>query len=118
MAQRANLELRKDITERKRMEDERQVFVSLLDNSSDFIGVADPSGKPLYLNPAGRNMVGLAKDLPSNRLRSPTTTRPTSGHSLPTWSSRICSSVAGGRVRRAFGTGKRAKRFQSRTSTS
>ena len=54
----------RDITERKRMEDERQVFVSLLDNSSDFIGVADPSGKPLYLNPAGRKMVGLAKDRP------------------------------------------------------
>jgi PAS domain S-box-containing protein len=49
----------RDITERKRIEDERRVFVSLLDNSPDFVGIADPSGKPIYLNPAGRRMVGL-----------------------------------------------------------
>jgi PAS domain S-box-containing protein len=44
--------------------DERQVFAALIENSSDFIGIADPSGKPLYLNPAGRRMVGLAPDFP------------------------------------------------------
>src|SRR5262249_21663555 len=27
--------------------------------SSDFIGIADPNGRPTYLNPAGRRMVGL-----------------------------------------------------------
>jgi PAS domain S-box-containing protein len=54
----------RDITRRKRLEDERQVFVSLLDNSSDFIGIADPDGKPIYLNPAGRSMVGLPLDYP------------------------------------------------------
>ena len=36
----------RDITERKQVEDQRQVFVSLLDNSIDFIGIADPTGKP------------------------------------------------------------------------
>ena len=59
----------RDIRERKRVEDERQVFVSLLDNSSDFIGVADPTGKPVYLNPAGRRMVGLAPDFPVERIQ-------------------------------------------------
>ena len=54
----------RDITERRRIEDERQVFVSLLENSSDFIGIADPNGKPIYLNPAGRRMVGLARRFP------------------------------------------------------
>jgi PAS domain S-box-containing protein len=54
----------RDISDRKRIEDERQVFVSLLDNSSDFIGIADPNGKPIYLNPAGRRMVGFPADLP------------------------------------------------------
>ncbi len=34
----------RDISERRRVEDLRQVFVSLLDNASDFIGIADPSG--------------------------------------------------------------------------
>ncbi len=59
----------RDISERKRVEDERQVFVSLLENSSDFIGIADPGGKPVYLNPAGRRMVGLGADLPLDQIR-------------------------------------------------
>ncbi|HUK34212.1 MAG TPA: PAS domain S-box protein, partial [Vicinamibacterales bacterium] len=54
----------RDSSERKRIEDERQVFVSFLENSSDFIGIADPEGKPIYLNPAGRKMVGLPPDYP------------------------------------------------------
>jgi PAS domain S-box-containing protein len=54
----------RDISERKRVDDERQVLVSLLDNSSDFIGIADPTGKPIYVNAAGRRMVGLAPDFP------------------------------------------------------
>jgi PAS domain S-box-containing protein len=59
----------RDITERRRIEDQRQVFVSLLDNSVDFIGVADPGGKPIYLNAAGRRMVGLAPDFPVETLQ-------------------------------------------------
>jgi PAS domain S-box-containing protein len=49
----------RDISDRRRAEDERQVFVSFLENSSDFIGIADPNGNPIYINPAGRRMVGL-----------------------------------------------------------
>src|SRR5579883_3467203 len=52
----------RDITERKRAEDQLRVFASLIENSSDFIGIADPSGKPIYVNPAGRRMVGLPAD--------------------------------------------------------
>jgi PAS domain S-box-containing protein len=59
----------RDISERKRIEDERQVFVSFLENSSDFIGVADPDGKPIYVNPAGRRMVGLPDDVPVETTR-------------------------------------------------
>jgi PAS domain S-box-containing protein len=58
----------RDITRRKHAEDERQVFVSLLDNSSDFIGIADPHGTPIYLNPAGRRMIGLGPEFPIERL--------------------------------------------------
>ena len=53
-----------DVTERRRRDDERQVFVSLLESSSDFIGIADPAGRPTWLNPAGRRMVGLPADHP------------------------------------------------------
>src|SRR5262249_18997620 len=59
----------RDITERRRIEDQRQVFVSLLDNSVDFIGISDPTGKPIYLNAAGRRMIGLAPDFPIDQLR-------------------------------------------------
>ena len=61
----------RDISERRRIEDERQVLVSLIENSSDFIGVADPSGKPIYLNPAGRRMVGLPADYPVEKTQIP-----------------------------------------------
>jgi PAS domain S-box-containing protein len=59
----------RDITERRRIEDQRQVFISLLDNSVDFIGVADPVGKPIYLNAAGRRMIGLAPDAPIDNIQ-------------------------------------------------
>jgi PAS domain S-box-containing protein len=41
---------------------QRAIFTALIENSSDFIGIADAQGTPLYLNPAGRRMVGLASD--------------------------------------------------------
>jgi PAS domain S-box-containing protein len=51
-----------DITDRKQREDERKVFVALMENSSDFIGISDPTGKPVYINTAGRRMVGVSDD--------------------------------------------------------
>ncbi|MBU7582850.1 MAG: PAS domain S-box protein [Nostoc sp. TH1S01] len=48
-----------DITERKQAEKERLLFVSLIENSSDFIGCADLEGKPVFLNEAGRKLLGL-----------------------------------------------------------
>ncbi|HEX7979616.1 MAG TPA: PAS domain S-box protein [Gemmatimonadaceae bacterium] len=59
----------RDITERRRIEDQRRILVSFLDNSVDFIGVADHTGKPLYINAAGRRMVGLAPDAPIEQLK-------------------------------------------------
>ncbi|MEH2170112.1 MAG: PAS domain S-box protein [Nostoc sp.] len=48
-----------DITERKRAEEEQQKFVALIENNSDFIGIASMAGQILYVNPAGLKMVGL-----------------------------------------------------------
>jgi PAS domain S-box-containing protein len=59
----------RDITDRKRVEDVRQIFVALLDYSSDFIGIADPAGKPIYLNAAGRRMIGLEPDFPVEQIQ-------------------------------------------------
>ena len=43
---------------------DREAFTALVENSSDFIGIADPSGQPIYINPEGRRMVGLSPDFP------------------------------------------------------
>jgi PAS domain S-box-containing protein len=48
-----------DISERKRIEDEHQRFVSLVENSTEFIGMCDLEGMPFYFNEAGLRMVGL-----------------------------------------------------------
>ncbi len=48
-----------NITERKQAEQERQTFVSLIENSSDFIGFATLEGQPIFLNEAGRKLVGI-----------------------------------------------------------
>ncbi|MBW4641985.1 MAG: PAS domain S-box protein [Goleter apudmare HA4340-LM2] len=49
-----------DITERKQAEKERQMFVSLVENSNDFIGFANLKGQPLFINAAGRRLVGFS----------------------------------------------------------
>jgi PAS domain S-box-containing protein len=48
-----------DITERKRAEADRQKFVTLVENSTDFIGMCDLEGHPFYINRAGLDMIGL-----------------------------------------------------------
>jgi PAS domain S-box-containing protein len=53
----------RDITERKRAEDERRVHLALLDSSSDFIAIAGMDGRLLYINPSGRTLIGLPADL-------------------------------------------------------
>ncbi|MEO8727350.1 MAG: PAS domain S-box protein, partial [Acidobacteriaceae bacterium] len=45
--------------EHARVEKERQRLVSIVENSSDFIGLSDLQGNPIYVNPAGRELVGI-----------------------------------------------------------
>ncbi|MGZ5012084.1 MAG: PAS domain-containing hybrid sensor histidine kinase/response regulator, partial [Methylobacter sp.] len=49
----------RDITERKHMEQERQKFVSLADNSMEFISMCDMNFIPFYINQAGVRLIGL-----------------------------------------------------------
>ncbi|MGJ0484652.1 MAG: hybrid sensor histidine kinase/response regulator [Methylomicrobium sp.] len=49
----------RDITERKHIELERQKFVSLADNSMEFIGMSDMNFIPFYINEAGMRLIGL-----------------------------------------------------------
>jgi PAS domain S-box-containing protein len=53
----------------KQLVDERRVFAALVESSSDFIGIADADGRPSYVNPAGRRMVGLSAEHPAEDTR-------------------------------------------------
>ena len=48
-----------DVTDRRRAEEERRKFVLLVENALDFVGLASVDGRLLYLNEAGRRMVGI-----------------------------------------------------------
>jgi PAS domain S-box-containing protein len=49
----------RDVTDRKRAEAERDKFVTLVENSTDFIGMCDLDAVPFFVNRAGLSMVGL-----------------------------------------------------------
>ncbi|HVP48164.1 MAG TPA: PAS domain S-box protein [Bryobacteraceae bacterium] len=55
----AILETNNDITESKKEELELRKFVSLAENSAEFIGMCDTSLIPFYVNPSGLRLVGL-----------------------------------------------------------
>jgi len=56
---RARLVLATDVTTRVRMEEDVQRFVSLVENAGDFIAMVSLEWRVVYLNKAGRALVGL-----------------------------------------------------------
>lgn len=58
----ANKQLSNEIHRRARAEEAREELAALVENSTDFIGMASPDGQMLFINLAGRTMVGLARD--------------------------------------------------------
>ena len=50
----------RDVTARRLAEAERDKFVTMIENSQDFIGMCDLQGVPFFVNRAGLEMVGLA----------------------------------------------------------
>jgi PAS domain S-box-containing protein len=51
----------RDVENRAQVERQREQLFALVENSSDFIGMADADGRPFYVNPAGRRMVGISQ---------------------------------------------------------
>jgi len=49
----------RDITARKRVEADRERFVTIAENSTDFIGICNLEGVPSFINRAGLELVGL-----------------------------------------------------------
>jgi PAS domain S-box-containing protein len=55
-----NRRLNQEIVQRRDAEQERDRLVSILEATTDIVSMADPSGRLLYLNRAGRAMLGMA----------------------------------------------------------
>lgn len=63
------LEVNRDISDRKRIEQEQQMLAAFVENSPDFIGTANTNGRILYINPAGRKLLGLEPEATINQLQ-------------------------------------------------
>ena len=55
----------------KRSAKERRIFAAVIENSPDLIAMADPNGKPVYINPGGRRMIGMPADFPIGTTQIP-----------------------------------------------
>jgi len=51
-----------DITKLKETEEERDLLIAIIEQSSDFIGTSDMQGNLLYHNPAAKDILGLYSD--------------------------------------------------------
>ena len=49
----------RDISDRLKAEEQLRIFASVVESSNDFIGICKPDMTPIYVNDAGRRMVGL-----------------------------------------------------------
>ena len=58
------LAVARDITERKRMEKDLRMIALVVESSTDLVGFASMEGSVSFVNPAGRQMLGLDKDEP------------------------------------------------------
>ena len=56
-----------DVTGRKRIEEDRQKFVSLIEQSADFIAIVGLDGRLAYVNRTGRRLAGLGDGVPEAR---------------------------------------------------
>lgn len=52
----------RDIREQKRRQAETERLTAILDATPDYVGMATPDGRQVYMNKAGRKMLGLSED--------------------------------------------------------
>jgi diguanylate cyclase (GGDEF)-like protein/PAS domain S-box-containing protein len=51
-----------DITEQKRADEERAQMIALIEATTDLVSIIDATGRRLYMNAAGRHMLGIPSD--------------------------------------------------------
>ncbi len=56
------ISIARDLSESVQAKQDRRNLISIIENSNEFVGVADLDGRVTYVNEAGRNMVGLESD--------------------------------------------------------
>lgn len=72
----------KDVSEERRLEIEQKnalaamveklkIFESVIENSSDFVGIANNEMRPFYCNPAGRSLIGFPQDQDVTEIQIP-----------------------------------------------
>ncbi len=55
----ANAALSSEVVHRNQLEQDKERMLSILEATTDLVGMADPQGNIIYLNQAGRSMVGV-----------------------------------------------------------
>jgi PAS domain S-box-containing protein len=58
-----------DVTERKKAEQTQERFISILEATTDLVGIANLGGQLLYLNRAGRDILGILEDEDVSKIR-------------------------------------------------
>ncbi len=63
------LAIERDVTERKRAEERRKQLTAILDATPDFVGIADTDGNSIFVNNAGKKMLGFDVEYDSTKIR-------------------------------------------------
>ncbi len=62
------LAIERDVTSRKTAEERRKQLIAILDATPDFVAIADSSRKPIFLNSAGKKLLGLKDEVEVSNL--------------------------------------------------
>jgi PAS domain S-box-containing protein len=76
----------RDISERRQAEEARERLVAILDATPDFVNIAAPDGRLLYLNQSARTLLGIAPGENISERRMP--------HDQPEWARRLILETA------------------------
>ena len=65
----ASMVVARDVSDRIAAEDKANRLITILEHTSDFVGMADADGRVLYVNPAGKRLVGLPLNCDEQKMR-------------------------------------------------